>query len=257
MLDVWIVDLKKVYTGVPFTVVTDWLQEGRLLKSDRVRLAGKEKWHAVEAVPALAPYLPKAAPLAAEDRAEALEPIELGFQSPKVHEAEDDDVDMIPLIDVSLVLLIFFMMTSAISSGVFSSIATPEAKHQLTSIETDMYWLGIHNGVDEESETKEKAVLYSLGKDSDKQKYLVKPTSDSERVFAKLAEEVGDASGELDGGYLNVKIRLRAEKSLPIETIKSATLDLQELAANLNQRRDASKGRLQFIVLGEVSEPTK
>jgi biopolymer transport protein ExbD len=255
MLDVWIVDLKKVYTGVPFTVVTDWLQEGRLLRTDRVRLAGKEKWHPVEAVPALVPYLPKAAPLAAEDRAEALEPVELGLQSPKVHEAEDDDVDMIPLIDVSLVLLIFFMMTSAISSGVFSSIATPEAKHQLTTIETDMYWLGIHTGVDEE--TKENGVLYSLGKDADKQKYLVKPTSDAERVFAGLAEEVGDATGELDGGFLRIKIRLRAEKSLPIETIKGATLDLQELEASLNRRRDASKGRLQFIVLGEVSEPTK
>ncbi len=257
ILDVWIVDLKKVYTGVPFTVVTDWLQEGRLLRTDRVRLAGKEKWHPVEAVPALAPYLPKPAPLAAEDRAEALEPVELGFQSPKVHEAEDDDVDMIPLIDVSLVLLIFFMMTTAISSGVFSNIATPEARHQLTTIDTDMYWLGIHKGVEDPEKSKEIVVLYSLGKDSDKRKPLVKPTSDPERVFAALAEEVGDAAGELDGGFLKIKIRLRAEKSLPIETIKDATLDLQELAASLNQRRDASKGRLQFIVLGEVSEPTK
>lgn len=248
MLDVWIVDLKKVYTGVPFTVVTDWLQEGRLLHTDRVRLAGKEKWHAVEAVPALAPYLPKPAPLAAEDRAEALEAIDLGFQSPKVHEAEDDDVDMIPLIDVSLVLLIFFMMTAAISSGVFSSIATPEAAHQLTSIDTDMYWLGINTG--EDDETKEKGVLYSLGKDSDKQKYLVKPTLQQDRVYAGLVEDLANASGE-------VKIRLRAEKSLPIETIKGVTLDLQELEATLNRSRDASKGRLQFIVMGEVSEPAK
>jgi biopolymer transport protein ExbD len=248
MLDVWIVDLKKVYTGVPFTVVTDWLQEGRLLKTDRVRLAGKEKWHAVEAVPALAPYLPKPAPLAAEDRAEALEPIDLGFQSPKVHEAEDDDVDMIPLIDVSLVLLIFFMMTAAISSGVYSNIATPEARHQLTTIDADMYWLGIHQGTDDDA--KEEGLVFSLGKDSDKQKFLVKPTLHSARVIGVLAEELADATGE-------VKIRLRAEKSLPIETIKGITLDLQELEASLNRRRDASKGRLQIIVLGEVSEPTK
>ena len=58
-LDVWLLDLKKVYTGVPFTVVTDWLQQGRLLPSDCVRLAGKEKWHAIDKVPALTPYLPK------------------------------------------------------------------------------------------------------------------------------------------------------------------------------------------------------
>src|SRR5437016_643997 len=101
-LDVWIVDLKKVYTSVPFTVVTDWVQQGRLLPADRVRLAGKEKWHLVEAVPALVPYLPKAEPLAVEDRAEAEEPVDLGFESSRVREGEDDDVDMIPLIDVSL-----------------------------------------------------------------------------------------------------------------------------------------------------------
>ena len=71
LLDVWIVDLNKVYTGVPFTVVTDWLQQGRLLPTDRVRMAGKEKWHLIEAVPALTPYVPKAQPMAAEDRAEA------------------------------------------------------------------------------------------------------------------------------------------------------------------------------------------
>lgn len=255
ILDVWIIDLKKVYTGVPFTVVTDWLQEGRLLKTDRVRLSGKEKWHMVEAVPALVPYLPKPAPLAADDKAEALEPIDLGLQSPKVHEAEDDDVDMIPLIDVSLVLLIFFMMTAAISSGVFSPIDTPEAKHQLASIDGDMYWLGLSRGVDEQ--TKEEGVLYSLGNDAIKEKYLVKPTVQSERVFAALADDLKDARGEPDGGVLKVKIRLRAEKSLPIEAIKEATLQLQELEASLNRRREANLGLLQFIVLGEVSEPAK
>jgi biopolymer transport protein ExbD len=41
-------------------------------------------------------------------------------------EAEDDDVDMIPLIDVSLVLLIFFILTSAVSS--MSPIDVPAIK---------------------------------------------------------------------------------------------------------------------------------
>src|SRR5262249_15176299 len=148
ILDVWIVDLKKVYTGVPFTVVTDWLQEGRLLPADRVRLTGKEKWHPVDKVPALTPYLPKPQPRAVEDRAEAAAPAELGFPSPKLVEGEDEDVDMIPLIDVSLVLLIFFMMTTAIASGVFSPIPTPAARHQLATISGDMYWLGIDNQKD-------------------------------------------------------------------------------------------------------------
>jgi biopolymer transport protein ExbD len=241
MLDVWIVDLKKVYTGVPFTVVTDWLQQGRLLRTDRVRLTGKNKWHMVEAVPALVPYLPTPAPHAVEDKAEALAPVDLGFQSPKVHEAEDDDVDMIPLIDVSLVLLIFFMMTAAINSGVFSSISTPEAKHQLTSIADDMLWFGI--------ESKNDETLFSLGRDSDKKQYLIEPTANADDIYEKLLADLKDADGE-------VKIRLRAEKTLPIETIKGVTTDLQAVEARLNQGRDA-KRRVQIVILGEVSEPSK
>ena len=248
MLDVWIVDLKKVYTSVPFTVVTDWVQEGRLLPGDRVRLAGKEKWHAVEAVPALTPYLPRPEPMVVEDRASALEPIDLGLESPQVREGEDDDVDMIPLIDVSLVLLIFFMMTTAISSGVFSAIPTPEAKHQLSTISADMYWIGIEKKPD--PATKELVAFYSLGKDSDKQKYLVEPTMAGEQVSAALTRELKNVEGE-------VKLRLRADKSLPIETIKEVTLDLQELEATINRERAASSRRLQIVVLGEVSEPTK
>jgi biopolymer transport protein ExbD len=242
-LDVWIVDLKKVYTSVPFTVVTDWLQQGRLLSNDRVRLAGKEKWHPIASVPALQPYLPKKAALAIEDRAEAMEPIDLGLQSPKIIEGEDDDVDMIPLIDVSLVLLIFFMMTAAISSGVFSNIPTPEAKHQLATISTDMYWVGI------EIEPKSKARLFSLGRDPHKQP-IIAPTDNDDDVIAGLTKELQDAEGE-------IKVRLRADKSLPIEAIKTATLGLQELEASLNRGRPAGKSKLKITVLGEVSEPTK
>jgi biopolymer transport protein ExbD len=241
-LDVWIVDLKKVYTGVPFTVVGDWLQQGRLLATDRVRLAGKEKWHDIDKVPALAPYLPKPQPLAVEDRAEALEPIDLGLESAIVREAEDDDVDMIPLIDVSLVLLIFFMMTTAVSMGVFSPIPTPEARHQLSTVSAEMLWLGIEKG-------KEDMTLYSLGRDSEKQQYLVKPTVDGPSILEAVATHLKDAEGE-------AKIRLRADKSLPIEAIKDAIVELQKLEATLNRDRAADK-RLRLVILGEVSEPTK
>ena len=248
LLDVWIVDLNKVYTGVPFTVVTDWLQQGRLLPVDRVRLAGKQKWHVIETVPALAPYVPKVLPFAAEDRAEAEEPIDLGLQSPKVHELEDEDVDMIPLIDVSLVLLIFFMMTTAIASGVFSPISTPAAKHQLATISADMYWIDIDSKVD--SATNEKLTLFSLGKDKETKRYLVDPTTEGDKIIAALVQEFQSAQGE-------IKIRLRAARSLQIETIKAVTLDLQELEARLNHGREAGIGRLQLTILGEVSEPTK
>src|SRR5687767_5119826 len=96
LLDVWIVEINQVYREVPFAVVTDWLQQGRLLADDKVRLAGGKQWHGVQNVPGLAPFLPRAEPLAAEDRAEALEPVDLGFAPTRRSEDEDEDVDMIP-----------------------------------------------------------------------------------------------------------------------------------------------------------------
>ena len=60
-------------------------------------------------------------------------------------------------------------------------------------------------------------MLFSLGKDSDRKGYLVEPTKNDDDVVAGLTKELQEAQGD-------VKIRLRADKSLPIETIKSATL---------------------------------
>ena len=89
-----------------------------------------------------------------------------------------------------------------------------------------MLWLGI--------EKKDGAVLYSLGKDSDRKGYVVSPTKNDDDVVAGLTKELQEAEGE-------IKIRLRADKSLPIETIKSATLGLQTVEVNLNRFREPSK----------------
>src|SRR5690606_30924235 len=43
------------------------------------------------------------------------------------HEEEDDDPDMIPLIDISLVLLVFFMMTTAVAA--LSPVDVPQMKN--------------------------------------------------------------------------------------------------------------------------------
>src|SRR5205823_14725673 len=76
LLDVWLVDLKTVYREVPFAVVTDWLQQGRLLADDRVRLTGTTDWRVVGRVPTRAAFLRQAEPFRAEDPAEALERVE-------------------------------------------------------------------------------------------------------------------------------------------------------------------------------------
>src|ERR1700751_402553 len=101
-LDVWILETNTVYKEVPYTVVADWVQQGRLLENDKLRPAGTTEWFDLGTMPAFAAYLPKVEPFRADDQAEALEPVHLDFVWKKPRGDEDDDPDMIPLIDVSL-----------------------------------------------------------------------------------------------------------------------------------------------------------
>jgi biopolymer transport protein ExbD len=123
--DVWILETNTVYKAVPFTVVADWIQQGRLLDNDMVRPAGKGDWAPIAGTRGLAAYLPKVEPLRPEDKAEALEPVGLNLDWKRPPSEEDDDVDMVPLIDVSLVLLIFFMMTAAAGGLSASPVPVP------------------------------------------------------------------------------------------------------------------------------------
>jgi biopolymer transport protein ExbD len=260
-LDVWIVQSNTVYRKVPYTVVTDWIQEGRLLGEDRVRAAGGEKWHRIGDVPALAAFLPRAEPFPIEDRAEALEPVEAGFDWKKGGGAdEEDDVDMIPLIDVSLVLLIFFMMTAAVGAGLFSAIETPRARHQLAKLDEGMFWIGMDrkgpDGTVEKGPDGQPLPWYSLGKGEDHLELRPEQATKAERyvtqdlahVTAKLARQVGDEQGK-------VPIRLRADRTLMWEAVRATTLGLQQLEERINRERGASRGRVTFEILGEVSEP--
>ena len=126
-LDVWIVESNTVYREVPFQVVSDWIQQGRLLENDMLRRAGTAEWSPVGGSSDFSPYLPRAEPDRVEDTAEALEPVELDIRWKQHPPDEDDDVDMIPLIDVSLVLLIFFMLTAA-TGGLAAFVPTPKAE---------------------------------------------------------------------------------------------------------------------------------
>ena len=44
VLDVWIVESNTVYKEVPFSVVSDWVQQGRLLEDDKLNSSGKKEW---------------------------------------------------------------------------------------------------------------------------------------------------------------------------------------------------------------------
>lgn len=114
--DVWFVAADTVYRGVPYGVVTGWAEQGRVAADDKVRPAGTEQpWARVGNHPLLADFLFRPRLVASSDASEQLQPVEMDVGG-KRFEDEDDDVDMIPLIDISLVLLIFFMMTTAVAA---------------------------------------------------------------------------------------------------------------------------------------------
>jgi biopolymer transport protein ExbD len=126
--DVWLVDQNVVYRAVPFLTVADWIQEGRLLDEDRLRPNGATDWQRLADIPLLAVYLPQPSPLQLGDHAEALAPVSLDPGWERHTASEDEDVDMIPLIDISMVLLVFFMMTAG-ALLTSSRINTPPAEH--------------------------------------------------------------------------------------------------------------------------------
>lgn len=122
--DVWFTTADQVYRGVPADVVRGWAEQGRLGGIDRLRAAGAQtEWIKVEDYEPLSGFLYRKP---AFDEVEG--PIELDIDAVKPkRDIEDDEVDMIPLIDISLVLLVFFMMTAVVA--VSSPIKVPEMKY--------------------------------------------------------------------------------------------------------------------------------
>jgi biopolymer transport protein ExbD len=137
--DVWVQSSNTIYKRVPFNIVTDWAEQGRLAKIDKLRPAGSnDPWLAVLDDPIIADFLfskpPEAAPTVTAPAA-----MDVVWGRPA--EDEDDDVDMIPLIDISLVLLIFFMMTAAVSA--LSPVDVPQMKNAFNSAGGDAWTVTI------------------------------------------------------------------------------------------------------------------
>jgi biopolymer transport protein ExbD len=201
-LDVWIIESNTIYREVPFTVVTDWVQQSRLLADDMLRPSGTAEWFKVGSSPEFAPYLPRSEPFEVDDRAEALAPVQLDFQLKQGHD-EDDDVDMIPLIDVSLVLLIFFMLTApGIASGL--GIATPAAMTGgTTSPAPDDIQVGVRLEGNEP--------VYSFGEGASEQ---VKGLRSLPELQKGLAKSLAGTSGRVG------KLTIHADRRVPFGKVR-------------------------------------
>lgn len=226
LLDVWLVESNVVYKEVPFTVVIDWVQQGRLLEDDQLRPTGTEQWVRLGSSKTMAAYLPKADPTRVEDQAEALEPVAVDFSWKRPKSDDDDDPDMIPLIDISLVLLVFFMMTASVIVS-SNNIDVPSSPNSYLAATGGTYWVGIDRNVDPEG--KEGPPLYSFGEGD-------KPP-EKENTGLSESEVVNRLGDLLKRESLRTDVRIAADRRLPAETVMNMTAALETLRRS-NHVRD-------------------
>jgi biopolymer transport protein ExbD len=211
-LDVWIIETNTVYQEVPFTVVADWVQQGRLLEDDKVKPSGTAEWFRVGGMPSFHAYLPRAEPFRVEDKAEALEPVHLDFAWKRRPGDDEEDVDMIPLIDISLVLLIFFMMTATVAVSGGLNIDLPETAH---GVELDSSPQSVWIGID----LRDGVPVYSIGEGD-------APAAEAERDL--LEEQVLQALDERVQANGPAEVRINAHRQLPYEVVKKVTVEVEK-----------------------------
>jgi len=211
--DVWFVQTNTVYKQVPYHAVSDWVQQGRLGPDDKLKATGSAQWMPVSAVSLFQPYLPQPEPQRVGDAAEALEPIELDFNWKRRAEDDDDDVDMIPLIDISLVLLIFFMMTTTIAS--VSRIKVPSMANAV-KIDTNREVLRI------DIDLLNGKPVYAVGR----------ATADPKEGDSDL-QNIPALAGRIDAALKDYqeppRVRIAAHGDLPYEEVERVMKELDRL----------------------------
>jgi len=231
-LDVWIIETNTVYRQVPYLVVVDWIQQSRLLEDDMLRPAGKGDWRRLGDVPAFAAYLPRSEPYRVDDQAEALQRVQLDFSWKPSTAGEEEDVDMIPLIDVSLVLLLFFMMTATVAIA-RPPIAVSESRFtSLLAGQENMLWVGIDLKKDRRGEPVQEdgrpILVYFLGRGPTIANRWEERDLPERRLSVPAALGPGLASQLRDANSNGVVYLVRG-RSVPFGAVKGLVMLLEDL----------------------------
>lgn len=242
--DVWLCEPNLVYREVPFVVVSSWAAEGRVLADDKVRPSGQANWHRLADVPLLVSQLlrppsvpaptptpvevppPGPAPSAAAAPPLDLDEIDQPLPAAVARVSEDDDPDMIPLIDISLVLLIFFLMTGKSLTGV----STTEQQSQPSVKSIFRSGSKLPRAKYAELIERPDVVSVSIGKDVDgRYLYFVadrwKEPLDLDDVLLTLGREIKDRKLT----PRDVTILLRADETIPFSEVQVLTIGLEAL----------------------------
>ena len=238
--DVWLVSTNTIYRGVPFGAITDWAQQGRLSPDDKVKDAGPgENWVRVADHPIVGDYLfIKTAdnPTIPSKPTEAIEPIEMDVGWKKSHGDDDDDPDMIPLIDISLVLLVFFMMTASVAS--MSPFPNPDMANAANLVEDP------------------EAFTIEIDKDlKDEAKYTLRIGQASPDPSADSLPTMPEVMKILDAKLLEILSRRDPAPAVFVACHKSLPSDkLLELVGELEKRKRENKIRSYSTIVNEANK---
>jgi biopolymer transport protein ExbD len=242
--DVWFVTANTVYRAVPYNVVADWAQQGRLAATDMVRPAGSSvAWAKVADHEFLSDYLPrraaaKAVPVAAVVAAPGAfevvgeaegETVELPDPEPPPRRRatdDDDEVDMIPLIDISMVLLVFFIILRA--AGALAPVDVPEMRYA-GELSADPNAITIT--IDKKDET---TILYSvrLGQKPPRAGHDGIPASREDERREAIKTTINALNELLLEGRPPPEVRIACRRELPNERVIELQAELDLLYKN-------------------------
>ena len=133
---------EKVYGRVPFAKLAELVSKGQISPQSFVRQSGTQEWFPITEVPSLSTQLPPSmltpapatAATATATATESAIPADIEEEfggdwalKPSAKQPEDAEMDMAPMIDVTFLLLIFFMLTNSLANP--SPMEVPNAVH--------------------------------------------------------------------------------------------------------------------------------
>jgi biopolymer transport protein ExbD len=173
------------------------------------------------------------APEGAEPIMEMPEPDELSFRKPPGE--EDDEVDMIPLIDVSMVLLVFFILMRA--AGAVAPVEVPEMKYA-GQLSNDPEAITIDIDIDKADDSK---VFYAVRKGQAEPSPAHNKLATPEEAIRALDELLNAAERAPD-------VRIACRKTLPRERV-------YEIRRELDGRQ--KKGKVNSFTATVMEAPKK
>jgi biopolymer transport protein ExbD len=145
-----------------------------------------------------------------------MEPVGLDFNYKRPSDDEDEDVDMIPLIDVSLVLLVFFML-SASTVAMASQINVPDAENGiLADLQADNE-LGLHIDITKDDDGNPVFALRAGEK----------PPQEDERDLRSMGALLDRLKARLAKTAGPVDLQINADKDLKAKVCRNLTVALR------------------------------